>query len=82
MPQITAGVYFQLQQRDLSALGQYVCSNLGVVQSVHIPGQYVYTICVFVVVFRVMRCARVREVDVRAQVFVYLGVCDFFGMDG
>ena len=43
MPQITAGVYFQLQQRDLSALGQYVCSNLGVVQSVHIPGQYVYT---------------------------------------
>ena len=46
MPQITAGVYFQLQQRDLSALGQYVCSNLGIVQSVHIPGQYVYTICV------------------------------------
>ena len=37
MPQITAGVYFQLQQRDPS-----VYCNLGVVQSVHIPGQYVY----------------------------------------
>ena len=44
IPQITVRTYFQLQQsqRDPSALGQYVF-NPGVVQSVHILGQYVYT---------------------------------------